>query len=92
MTLYDDHSYYTDGYSSDGRVGKMSATYPECQTDIRYNEYYDSTTGYGYQDERLVQRVLFGFAFQSTSEYTGTSEVKQIRENDNVTSFEVFEH
>ncbi|XP_076546739.1 unc-13 isoform X14 [Osmia lignaria lignaria] len=51
MTLYDDHSYYTDGYSSDGRVGKMSATYPECQTDIRYNEYYDSITGYGYQDE-----------------------------------------
>ncbi|KOX76752.1 Phorbol ester/diacylglycerol-binding protein unc-13 [Melipona quadrifasciata] len=55
MTLYDDHSYYTDGYSSDGRVGKMSATYPECQTDIRYNEYYDSTTGYGYQDERYGQ-------------------------------------
>nr|XP_034195908.1 protein unc-13 homolog B isoform X9 [Osmia lignaria] len=55
MTLYDDHSYYTDGYSSDGRVGKMSATYPECQTDIRYNEYYDSITGYGYQDERYGQ-------------------------------------
>ncbi|XP_068986665.1 protein unc-13 homolog B isoform X8 [Bombus flavifrons] len=55
MTLYDDHPYYTDGYSSDGRVGKMSATYPECQTDIRYNEYYDSTTGYGYQDERYGQ-------------------------------------
>ncbi|XP_015431968.1 PREDICTED: uncharacterized protein LOC107188226 [Dufourea novaeangliae] len=55
MTLYDDHSYYTDGYSSDGRVGKMSATYPECQTDIRYNEYYDSITGYTYQDERYGQ-------------------------------------
>ncbi|XP_017761183.1 PREDICTED: rac guanine nucleotide exchange factor JJ-like [Eufriesea mexicana] len=55
MTLYDDHSYYTDGYSSDGRVGKMSATYPECQRDIRYNEYYDSSTRYGYQDERYGQ-------------------------------------
>jgi len=52
MTLYDDHSYYADGYSSDGRVGKMSATYPECETDIRYNEYYDNITGYVYQDER----------------------------------------
>lgn len=52
MTLYDDHSYYADGYSSDGRVGKMSATYPECETDIRYNEYYDTITGYVYQDER----------------------------------------
>ncbi|XP_078049556.1 protein unc13 homolog isoform X12 [Augochlora pura] len=51
MTLYDDHSYYPDGYSSDGRVGKMSATYPECETDIRYNKYYDSITGYTYQDE-----------------------------------------
>lgn len=65
MTLYDDHSYYTDGYSSDGRVGKMSATYPECQTDIRYNEYYDSITGYGYQDERWVLRMLLGYSFQS---------------------------
>ncbi|XP_076643711.1 unc-13 isoform X6 [Halictus rubicundus] len=55
MTLYDDHSYYADGYSSDGRVGKMSATYPESQTDIRYNEYYDSITGYTYQDERYGQ-------------------------------------
>nr|XP_031836446.1 protein unc-13 homolog B isoform X8 [Nomia melanderi] len=55
MTLYDDHSYYADGYSSDGRVGKMSATYPECQTDIRYNKYYDSITGYTYQDERYGQ-------------------------------------
>ncbi|XP_017797575.1 PREDICTED: uncharacterized protein LOC108578708, partial [Habropoda laboriosa] len=55
MTLYDDHSYYTDGYSSDGRVGKMSATYPECQTDIRYHEYYDNITRYGYQDERYGQ-------------------------------------
>lgn len=65
MTLYDDHSYYTDGYSSDGRVGKMSATYPECQTDIRYNEYYDSITGYGYQDERWVLYTLLGYSFQS---------------------------
>ncbi|XP_011328938.1 uncharacterized protein LOC105274476 isoform X2 [Ooceraea biroi] len=55
MTLYDDHSYYADGYSSDGRVGKMSATYPECETDIRYNEYYDTITGYVYQDERYGQ-------------------------------------
>ncbi|XP_020291931.1 protein unc-13 homolog B isoform X3 [Pseudomyrmex gracilis] len=55
MTLYDDHSYYTDGYASDGRVGKMSATYPECETDIRYNEYYDTRTGYVYQDERYGQ-------------------------------------
>ncbi|XP_076288063.1 unc-13 isoform X11 [Lasioglossum baleicum] len=55
MTLYDDHSYYADGYSSDGRVGKMSATYPESQTDIRYNEYYDSITGYTYQNERYGQ-------------------------------------
>ncbi|XP_070163227.1 protein unc-13 homolog B-like isoform X11 [Polyergus mexicanus] len=55
MTLYDDHSYYTDGYSSDGRVGKMSAMYPECETDIRYNEYYDNITGYVYQDERYGQ-------------------------------------
>ncbi|KAG7203577.1 hypothetical protein KM043_013620 [Ampulex compressa] len=55
MTLYDDHAYYTDGYSSDGRMGKMSATYPECQTDIRYSEYYDTITGYVYQDERYGQ-------------------------------------
>ncbi|XP_025162387.1 uncharacterized protein LOC105181693 [Harpegnathos saltator] len=55
MTLYDDHSYYADGYSNDGRVGKMSATYPECETDIRYNEYYDTITGYVYQDERYGQ-------------------------------------
>ncbi|XP_070516247.1 uncharacterized protein [Cardiocondyla obscurior] len=55
MTLYDDHSYYADGYASDGRVGKMSATYPECETDIRYNEYYDTITGYAYQDERYGQ-------------------------------------
>ncbi|XP_029166172.1 uncharacterized protein LOC114936974 [Nylanderia fulva] len=55
MTLYDDHSFYADGYSSDGRVGKMSATYPESETDIRYNEYYDNITGYVYQDERYGQ-------------------------------------
>ncbi|KAF7412732.1 hypothetical protein HZH66_001628 [Vespula vulgaris] len=55
MTLYDEHSYFTDGYSSDGRTSKMNATYPECQTDIRYNEYYDTITGYVYQDERYGQ-------------------------------------
>lgn len=49
MTLYDDHCCPD---VSDGRVGKMSATYPECETDIRYNEYYDTITGYVYQDER----------------------------------------
>lgn len=52
MTLYDEYSYFTDGYSSDGRTSKMNATYPECQTDIRYNEYYDAITGLVYQDER----------------------------------------
>ncbi|XP_076178976.1 uncharacterized protein LOC143152563 [Ptiloglossa arizonensis] len=55
MTLYDDHSYYADEYCTDGRVGKMSATYSECQTDIRYNEYYDSITGYTYQDESAIR-------------------------------------
>ncbi|XP_046838440.1 probable serine/threonine-protein kinase kinX [Vespa crabro] len=55
MTLYDEHSYFTDGYSSDGRTSKMNATYPECQTDIRYNEYYDAITGLDYQDERYGQ-------------------------------------
>lgn len=53
MTLYDDHSFNADGYNNDGRVGKMSATYPECETDIRYNEHYDPITRYVlYQDER----------------------------------------
>ncbi|XP_024945050.1 uncharacterized protein LOC107272002 [Cephus cinctus] len=55
-TLYDEHSHYmTDEYGTDTHVGKMSATYPDCQTDIRYNEYYDSITGYVYQDERYGQ-------------------------------------
>ncbi|XP_043278077.1 protein unc-13 homolog B isoform X12 [Venturia canescens] len=55
-TLYDDQMHYgTDGYGSDSRVGKMSATYPECHTDIRHSEYYDSITGYVYQDERYGQ-------------------------------------
>ncbi|XP_015191567.1 PREDICTED: protein unc-13 homolog B isoform X4 [Polistes dominula] len=54
-TLYDDHSYFTDGYSSDGRTSKINATYPESQTDIRYNEYYDTIAGYVYQDERYGQ-------------------------------------
>ena len=50
-TLYDEHSQY-DGYYNDGRMKKMSATYPECKIDIGYNKYYDNVTGYMYQDER----------------------------------------
>ena len=52
-TLYDEHMHYgVDGYGSDSRVGRMSATYPECHTDIRQSDYYDTITGYVYQDER----------------------------------------
>ncbi|XP_053596010.1 uncharacterized protein LOC128667986 [Microplitis demolitor] len=53
-TSYDEQHYNTDGYSyNDTRISKMSAVYPECQTDIMHNDYYDSR--YIYQDERYGQ-------------------------------------
>ncbi|XP_057334436.1 protein unc-13 homolog A-like isoform X10 [Microplitis mediator] len=53
-TSYDEQHYSTDGYSyNDTRISKMSAVYPECQTDIMHNDYYDSR--YIYQDERYGQ-------------------------------------
>ncbi|KAG8041449.1 hypothetical protein G9C98_002742, partial [Cotesia typhae] len=54
-TLYDEQHYNTDGYGyNDTRISKMSAVYPECQTDIIHNDYCDSR--YIYQDESLPQR------------------------------------
>ncbi|CAD6216256.1 GSCOCG00011320001-RA-CDS, partial [Cotesia congregata] len=53
-TLYDEQHYNTDGYGyNDTRISKMSAVYPECQTDIMHNDYTDSR--YIYQDERYGQ-------------------------------------
>ncbi|CAL1678040.1 unnamed protein product [Lasius platythorax] len=81
MTLYDDHSYYADGYSSDGRMGKMSATYPECETDIRYNEYYDNITGYVYQDERYGQDDEDRQWDSGGKQYSGTSTYYENKRN-----------
>lgn len=43
----------TDTYGiNNGLVNKMSAIYPDSQTDIRHNDYYDNITGYMYNDDR----------------------------------------
>ncbi|KAK0088145.1 hypothetical protein PV326_004936, partial [Microctonus aethiopoides] len=57
-TLYDEQQMHygnSDVYPNDTRIGKMSAIYPECQTDIIHDDYYNSIINYVYQDERYGQ-------------------------------------
>ncbi|CAG2063642.1 unnamed protein product, partial [Timema podura] len=50
-TLYDD-SYYADTYYG---TEDQTDSYRGCdQTPVYSVDYYDATTGYGYQDDRLV--------------------------------------